>query len=49
MCHCEVNGVPYPCSKCKYNIETEGTCECHAWRKWFKAYWREMRKRFNRV
>lgn len=41
-----VNGVAYPCAECQLNIETDGTCHCRSWEKWFKAYWKELRKRF---
>lgn len=49
MCKHEVNGVPYPCDKCAFHMETDGTCMCYPWKKWFKAYWKELRKRYNNV
>lgn len=41
-----VNGVTSPCLNCKYNSETDGTCTCKKWETWFKAYWRELRRKY---
>ena len=46
MSELSVNGVTSPCATCKWNSETDGTCDCKKWRTWFKAYWRELRKRY---
>ncbi len=41
-----VNGIEYPCAKCVFNEQTEGTCDCRTWRRWFKAYWKALRKKY---